>query len=112
MMMSKAAALNASLRMPLIAAPLFLVSNPKLVIAQCAAGVVGSFPALNARKADRSSDLEAWLCEIEAGLDGVKAPFAVNQIVHKSNTRLMSDMEIIVRHKVRQQGCCCCFSPG
>lgn len=93
------------LRIPVVGAPLFIVSNPKLVIAQCKAGVVGSFPALNARPAEM---LEAWLKEItqeldrhnQANPDNPAAPYAVNQIVHKSNARLMHDVEMCVKYKV------------
>ena len=91
--------LKASLRIPVIASPLFIVSNPDLVIAQCKAGVVGSFPALNARPIEV---LEQWLIRIRDELDAWNqahpdrpaAPFAVNQIVHKSNDRLEQDVEI------------------
>lgn len=94
-----------TLRLPAIGAPLFIVSNPKLVIAQCKAGVVGSFPALNARPAEK---LEEWLIEIteeldrhnQANPDTPAAPYAVNQIVHRSNGRLMHDIEMCVKHKV------------
>ncbi|MEM1021630.1 MAG: nitronate monooxygenase family protein [Pseudomonadota bacterium] len=94
-----------NLRLPVVGAPLFIVSNPKLVIAQCKAGVVGSFPALNARPAEM---LEAWLKEIteeldrhnQANPDTPAAPYAVNQIVHKSNNRLMHDIEMCVKYKV------------
>lgn len=97
--------LAAKLRIPLIGAPMFIVSRPDLVVAQCAAGVVGSFPALNARP---ESLLDDWLFDIRERLDAHKAahpedpvaPFAVNQIVHASNTRLEKDMETCVRHKV------------
>ena len=90
---------------PVIAAPLFIISNPELLIAQCIAGVVGSMPALNARP---SSQLRDWLAQITETLDAYNkanpeqpaAPFAVNQIVHKSNDRLESDMEDCVRFKV------------
>ncbi|KAJ1447283.1 hypothetical protein M885DRAFT_543324 [Pelagophyceae sp. CCMP2097] len=97
-----AAALRSKLKVPVIGAPLFLVSNPALVVAQCSAGIVGSFPALNARGAGRESTLEEWLVDIKARLDDVPgaAPFAVNQIVHKSNKRVMDDMELIVKHRV------------
>ncbi|WP_298675641.1 nitronate monooxygenase family protein [uncultured Lentibacter sp.] len=97
------------LRIPLIAAPLFIISVPKLVIAQCKAGIVGSFPALNAREgAGEPPLLDAWLTEIKEALDRHNqanpdrpaAPFAVNQIVHRSNTRLERDLEICVRHEV------------
>lgn len=94
-----------SLRIPVIGAPLFIVSNPKLVIAQCKAGIVGSFPALNARPAEKLDD---WLVEIKEALarhndanpDQPAAPYAVNQIVHRSNDRLMHDLEACVRHQV------------
>ena len=94
-----------SLRIPVIAAPLFIVSNPKLVSAQCRAGVIGSFPALNARPKEALND---WLVEIkddiarhnDANPDRPAAPYAVNQIVHRSNDRLMHDMEVCVKHEV------------
>ena len=94
-----------NLRIPLIGAPMFIVSVPDLVVAQCTSGVVGSFPALNARPQER---LDEWLVDIrarvaafaEAHPDAPVAPFAVNQIVHASNTRLMEDMETCVRHQV------------
>ncbi len=97
-------ALN-SLPLPIIGAPLFIVSTPKLVIAQCIAGVVGSMPALNARPAEQ---LEEWLIEItetlaawnEAHPATPAAPFAINQIVHKSNDRLAHDMALCVKYKV------------
>jgi nitronate monooxygenase len=93
------------LRVPVIGAPMFIVSNPKLVIAQCTSGIVGSFPALNARPA---SLLEEWLHEISEALaswnrdhpERPAAPFAVNQIVHRSNDRLDHDMEVCARWKV------------
>ena len=94
-----------SLQLPVIGAPLFLVSNPKLVIAQCKAGIVGSFPALNARPA---SQLDEWLHEITEALaehdrehpGAPAAPFAVNQIVHRSNDRFEADMDVCARWKV------------
>lgn len=94
-----------NLRIPVIGSPLFIISNPDLVIAQCKAGVVGSFPALNARPAPV---LEEWLKRIteeldrhnQANPDNPAAPFAVNQIVHKSNERLMHDVEMCVKYKV------------
>ncbi|MEM6761381.1 MAG: nitronate monooxygenase family protein [Pseudomonadota bacterium] len=98
-----------NLRIPAVAAPLFLVSVPKLVIAQCKAGIIGSFPALNAREeAGEPNRLEAWLTEITEALDRHNqahpdrpaAPFAVNQIVHRTNARLERDVEICVRWKV------------
>lgn len=97
------------LRLPLIASPMFIISNPDLVIAQCKAGVVGSFPALNAREDDGDPiQLDAWLTRITEELDRHNqdnpdtpaAPFAVNQIVHRSNVRLDRDLEICARHKV------------
>ena len=97
--------LKGRLSVPVIAAPLFIISNPKLVIAQCKAGVVGSFPALNARP---QSQLDEWLDEITSELDSYNAanpgkpaaPFAVNQIVHRSNDRLEADMAICEKYKV------------
>ena len=91
--------------LPVIAAPLFIISNPKLLIAQCKAGVIGSMPALNARPAEQ---LEEWLIEITEELNAYNrehpekpaAPFAINQIVHKSNTRLEHDMALCVKYKV------------
>ena len=97
------------LRLPMIAAPMFLVSGPEMVIAQCKAGIVGSFPALNAREADGEPvELERWLSEITEALaahdrdhpDRPAAPFAVNQIVHRSNARLERDIEICARWRV------------
>ena len=93
------------LPLPIIGAPLFIISNPQLVIAQCIAGVVGAMPALNARPA---SQLDDWLAEITETLasynkahpDRPAAPFAVNQIVHKSNDRLEHDMQLCVKYKV------------
>ena len=92
------------LSIPAVGAPLFIISNPDLVIAQCKAGVVGSFPALNARPAEM---LDKWLIRINEELDAHNqanpdqpaAPYAVNQIVHKSNDRLMHDVEMCVKHK-------------
>ena len=88
-----------------IGSPLFIISNPKLVIAQCINGVIGSMPALNARPA---SQLDEWLAEITEALaahdrahpDRPAAPFAINQIVHKSNDRLEHDMALCVKYKV------------
>ncbi len=103
--MSLPAALEGKLRIPVIGAPMFIVSGPELVIAQCKAGIVGSFPALNARP---QSALDEWLTRIESELaefsaanpDQPVAPYAVNQIVHQSNERLMADMQTCVKHKV------------
>jgi nitronate monooxygenase len=93
------------LRIPVIASPLFIVSNPALVIAQCTSGVVGSFPALNARPAEA---LGPWIRQIQDALadhdarhpDRPAAPFAVNQIVHRSNVRLDHDMQVCAEHRV------------
>jgi nitronate monooxygenase len=103
--MSLPALLRNRLSLPAVCSPLFIISNPDLVIAQCKAGVVGSFPALNARPAPK---LEEWLDRITTELaehdakhpDRPSAPFAVNQIVHKSNDRLEHDLELCVRYKV------------
>lgn len=97
--------LNGRLRLPVVGAPLFIISNPKLVIAQCKAGIVGSFPALNARP---QSQLDEWLDEITSELDSYNAanpdrpaaPYAVNQIVHRSNDRLEADMQTCAKYKV------------
>ena len=97
--------LNQRLRLPVIGAPLFIISVPRLVIAQCKAGIIGAFPALNARPA---SQLDDWLAQITEELaayarahPGVRvAPFAVNQIVHASNDRLDHDMALCVKHRV------------
>ena len=97
------------LRIPLIGSPLFIISGPELVIAQCKAGIIGSFPALNAREADGEPPLlDAWLTRIkeeldrhnQANPDSPAAPYAVNQIVHRSNGRLERDIEICVKHEV------------
>jgi nitronate monooxygenase len=103
--MSKLPRVLQNLPLPVIASPMFIVSTPKLVIEQCKAGVVGSMPALNARPA---SQLDEWLHEIDETLaaynranpDRPAAPYAINQIVHKSNDRLEHDMEAVVRRKV------------
>ena len=103
--MSKLPPVLANLPFPAIASPLFIISNPKLVIEQCKAGIVGSMPALNARPA---AQLEEWLIEITETLaaynaanpDTPAAPFAINQIVHKSNDRLEHDMAMCVKYKV------------
>ena len=97
--------LKGKLRIPVVGAPLFIVSGPELVISQCKAGVVGSFPALNARPQEV---LDEWLIQIKEELDkhnqenpdSPAAPFAVNQICHASNDRLMQDMESCVKHEV------------
>ena len=103
--MSKIPSILQNLRIPVIGSPLFIISNPKLVIEQCKAGIVGSMPALNARPA---SLLDEWLAEITEELaaynaknpDRPAAPFAINQIVHKSNERLEHDMELCEKYKV------------
>lgn len=103
--MSMPALFKGRLSLPVIAAPLFIISVPDLVIAQCKAGVVGSFPALNARPA---ALLDEWLAQIKEELaahdrahpDRLSAPFAVNQIVHKSNNRLDQDLALCEKHKV------------
>ena len=97
--MSMPETLLRGLRLPLIAAPMFLVSGPDLVVEVCRSGSIGSFPALNAR---RSEDFATWLDEIGGRLAaaGDHAAFAVNLIVHKSNPRLAADLEIVVRHRV------------
>ena len=103
--MSLPTILQNRLSLPAVAAPLFIISHPPLVIEQCKAGVVGSFPALNARPAEQ---LDQWLTEINETLSAYNvanpekpaAPFAVNQIVHRSNDRLDHDVEMCVKHKV------------
>ena len=103
--MSKLPKALQGLSLPVIASPLFIISNPKLVIEQCKAGIVGSMPSLNARPAEL---LEDWLAEITETLaawdrahpDQPSAPFAINQIVHKSNDRLEHDMQICAKYKV------------
>ena len=103
--MSKLPPVLQNLSLPVIASPLFIISNPKLVIEQCKAGVVGSMPALNARPAEL---LDEWLAEItetlaaynKANPDKPAAPFAINQIVHKSNDRLEHDMQVCAQYKV------------
>ena len=91
--------LNRNLALPVICAPMFIVSNPDLVIAQCKSGVIGSFPALNARPKELLDD---WLLRIKRELanDPKAAPFAVNQIIHPSNERLEHDMALCVKHEV------------
>lgn len=101
----KALQLKEQLRIPVIGSPMFIVSTPKLVIEQCKAGIVGSMPALNARP---SSQLDEWLAEITETLDAYNkqnperpaAPFAINQIVHRSNERLEEDMALCQKYKV------------
>ena len=93
------ASLNKNLSLPVLCAPMFIVSNPDLVIAQCKSGVIGSFPALNARPKEL---LDEWLTRIKSELanDPNAAPFAVNQIIHASNERLEYDMALCVQHEV------------
>jgi nitronate monooxygenase len=93
------AQLHGRLALPVICAPMFIVSNPDLVIAQCKSGIVGSFPALNARPKE---ELSVWLDRIQSAIadDPNAAPFAVNQIIHPSNERLEHDMEVCIRNKV------------
>ena len=94
-----------NLALPVIGSPLFIASGPKLVAAQCKAGIVGSFPALNARPAEL---LDTWLTDLKAELaaykeanpDAIIGPIAVNQIVHQSNTRLADDVAMCVKHQV------------
>src|SRR3979409_1094263 len=103
--MSMPALFKGRLSLPVIGAPLFIISVPDLVIAQCKAGIVGSFPALNARPPGR---LDEWLVRIKEELaahdkahpDQLSAPFAVNQIVHRSNNRLEQDLALCGKHKV------------
>jgi nitronate monooxygenase len=103
--MTLPAVLRDRLRLPVIGSPLFIVSGPELVIAQCKAGIVGSFPSLNARPL---SQLDEWLAEITETLadwdkthpEAPSAPFAVNQIVHKTNNRLEDDVELCARYRV------------
>ncbi|MFL9878146.1 nitronate monooxygenase family protein [Herbaspirillum rhizosphaerae] len=94
-----------NLRLPVIASPMFIASSPALVAAQCKAGIVGSFPALNARPAEQ---LDVWLTQLQTELaeykaahpDAIIGPIAVNQIVHQSNDRLAHDVEVCVKHRV------------
>jgi nitronate monooxygenase len=103
--MTLPAVLQTNFRLPVVAAPLFIISHPPLVMAQCKAGIMGSFPALNARP---EAQLDEWLAEITEGLadhtaknpDRPAAPFAVNQIVHRSNKRLEHDLTMCVKYKV------------
>ena len=103
--MSLVEKLKSQMSLPVIGAPMFIVGNPDLVIGQCVSGIIGSFPALNARPAEV---LDEWLEKIKTGLDGQRrahpgakvAPFAVNQIIHQSNDRLDRDLDACVRHQV------------
>ncbi len=97
--------LRGQLALPVIGAPMFIVSHPDMVIAQCTSGIVGSFPALNARPKE---ELDGWLARVRGGLDAHRAahpgarvaPFAVNQIIHASNDRLDHDLDLCVKHRV------------
>jgi nitronate monooxygenase len=97
--------LRSQMALPVIGAPMFIVGNPELVVGQCTSGIIGSFPALNARPAER---LDEWLEKIKADLGAYRnahpgakvAPFAVNQIIHQSNDRLDRDLDACVRHQV------------
>ena len=97
--------LHQSMSLPVMAAPMFIVSNPELVIAQCANGIIGSMPALNARPQEK---LGEWLTQIETGLAAVRAadpqrpvpPYAINHIIHQSNDRLQHDLEVCAEHRV------------
>lgn len=91
------ASLSRNLRFPAIAAPMFLVSGPEIVIATCKAGMIGTFPALNQRSTEAYSE---WLDEIKAALGPEDAAYGVNLIVHGTNTRLMADIKVTVEHKV------------
>jgi len=99
------ASLKDKLNLPVLCSPMFIISNPKVVIEQCKAGIIGSFPALNARPAEK---LDEWLSEIKQTLakyqaenpDLKVAPFAVNQICHPTNERLQADMDVCVKHEV------------
>src|SRR5690554_1957756 len=97
--------LKTNMRIPVVGSPLFIISHPPLILAQCKAGIVGAFPALNARPV---SQLDEWLAQMTEELaahdaanpHAKAAPFAVNQIVHKSNTRLEQDLALCVKYKV------------
>lgn len=99
------ASLEGKLRLPLIGAPMFIVSGPELVLSQCKAGIIGAFPALNARP---QAQLDTWIRRIKDGIEEhidshpgqPVGPYAVNQIVHATNTRLREDLEVCVRHEV------------
>ncbi len=95
--MTMPALLQGRLSIPVIAAPLFIISHPALVLAQCRAGVVGSFPSLNARPIEQLDD---WLAQLTADLTPQDAPYAVNLIVHRSNPRVEADLALCVKHKV------------
>lgn len=100
-----AARLRAQVALPVIGAPMFILSHPDMVVAQCTSGIIGAFPALNARPKE---ELDGWLARVRAGLDAHRsahpeakvAPFAVNQIIHASNDRLDHDLDLCVKHQV------------
>ncbi|MGB6242920.1 MAG: nitronate monooxygenase family protein [Castellaniella sp.] len=100
-----ATSLHQNMTLPVMAAPMFIVSGPELVIAQCASGIIGSMPALNARPQEK---LDAWLTQIEEGLAALRAaepdrpipPYAINHIIHQSNDRLQADLETCAQHRV------------
>lgn len=96
-MMTLPTILSDRLALPAIAAPMFIISNPDLVIAQCKAGIVGAFPSLNARK---QGEFEEWLKRLNSEISEKDAPYAVNLILHRSNIRLQEDLELCVKYKV------------
>ena len=89
--------LKAGLRLPVMAAPMYIASTPALVIAQCRAGIIGAIPALNARTPEQ---LDSFLTEIETSLAGCPVPYAVNLVAHRTNDRLDADLEVVLRHRV------------
>lgn len=89
--------LEGRLSLPLIGSPMFIISQPALVMAQCRAGIVGAFPSLNARP---SGLFETWLQQLQAELTDADAPFAVNLIVHRTNARLEEDLALCVKYRV------------
>ena len=89
--------LRQNLKVPVMAAPMFIASTPDLVVAQSRSGIVGSIPALNARS---SAELDADLTRIERGLEGCQVPYAINLVAHKSNERLEADLELTIKHRV------------
>lgn len=95
--MALPAPLVGRLRLPVVAAPMFLVSGPDLVIAACRAGVLGTFPALNRRT---TAGLDEWLTALDTALSSDDAPYGVNLIVHRTNPRLGADLEALVAHRV------------
>ena len=92
-----AARLRQNLKVPVMAAPMFIASTPDLVVAQCGSGIIGSIPAVNARS---SAELDADLTRIERGLEGCQVPYAINLVAHKSNERLEADLELTIKHRV------------